>query len=80
MTKQERDRKRIRRALLRERGIAITIRAHLGKRRSGEEFSVVTVNFPKVMPTELWHAFPRRRRFLDESHALLRFLVYGVKR
>ncbi len=80
MTNKERVQRDIRRAVRRPRGLAITIRAHIAKRRTGEEFSVVTVNFPKVIPTNLWHSYSRRRRFLDESHALLRHLVYQINR
>lgn len=82
MTQKELTQRRIRRAARRPQGIAITVRAHLAKRASGEEFSVVTVNFPKVIPTELWHSFKRRQKFLDETHALLKHFVYqlNVKR
>lgn len=72
-------RKKIRVAVRRPQGIVITIRAHLAKRSSGEEFSVVTVNLPKAVPVELWHSFRRRRQFLDEAHRFLRYLVYGTK-
>lgn len=70
--------KAIRKAIKRPRGIAVTIRARLAKRQSGEEFSVVTIDFPKVVPSELWHNFKGRRRLLDQAHALFRHLVYQL--
>lgn len=65
-------------AAKRPQGIAVTVRAILDTRRGGEEFSVVTVNFPKVVPSELWHSFKKRKQFLDATHALFRHLVYQL--